>query len=131
MLWIVVELLTEGEIKSATIGKPLFSLDSTLPVEQDIAESLAAIQNARRIGLLHCQGVVDFDPWQSQVTAEQLTWAEQRRVPSTRSSLGLELLFSPTVAALSNPPDRLVDWVKTQVEPLNDWIKRGGFSELS
>jgi hypothetical protein len=69
-----------------------FTKDPETSFEADLAEMVAVIQNASRIGCHAGQGGVNFGSWWRAVQDEQANWAGVRRVPALLAGLGVSLV---------------------------------------
>lgn len=101
---------------------PLGSFSPGLPREMDLAETLAAIQNARRIGLHAAQAGIDAALWLQALQEEQALWAKMKSVPPALAEFGIHTIRQAVLG-------RLQQGVEAGFMPLNDWIKSGGMSE--
>jgi hypothetical protein len=120
-LWVVTELQQQGQDLRGMSQSQIARVDMNLPAEIDVAETLAALQNARRIALNLGRSPVTLQGWQSALGAEQTLWATERRVLPARWELALRLIEQSVVPGSDQalPPD---------AQPLNDWIKAGGLA---
>jgi hypothetical protein len=123
-----VEAVTQqaGQLHTSchTVALPLTSLHPGLPTEVALAETLASVQNARRIGLhAAAAGAASYEAWLQAVLAEQTLWAQTRGVSAALADFGIEVIRQAVQgSSAENTPS-------SSFEPLNDWIKRGGMSE--
>ena len=120
----VTQQAGQPHTSSHTVALPLSRLLPGLPTELALAETLASVQNARRISLhAAAAGAETYDAWLQSVQAEQTLWAQTRSVSSELADFGVELI---RLAVQGSCAESLPSG---SFEPLNEWIKHGGMSE--
>jgi L-alanine-DL-glutamate epimerase-like enolase superfamily enzyme len=102
--FVSVDLTVEGKPASGLASEGLppkwFTKDPTTLFEQDLAEMLAAIQNAARIGRNAAQHPIAFFKWWKDLYDEQTSWAQHREVPPLLAHLGTSLIERAVLDAL-------------------------------
>lgn len=96
------EALHQGVMGISSEGLPpkWFSKDPHTPVEADLAEMIAVIQNGSRLGRLAAASPVPFQDWWQDFYREQMTWAKHRNLPPLLAGLGVSLLERAVLDAL-------------------------------
>lgn len=83
-----------------------FTKDPGTPFEADLAEMIAVIQNAARIGRHAGQVERTFGEWWRAVLEEQASWAGVRRVPGLLAGLGVSVVERAVLDALCRAEGR-------------------------
>lgn len=83
-----------------------FTKDPETPHEIDLAEMIAAIQNAGRIGLNAAERPRTFFEWWQDLTSEQTSWAGVREVPPLLAGFGTSLIERAILDALCRAAGR-------------------------
>lgn len=95
-LFVTVRLVVNGQPASGLASEGLppkwFTKNPDTPFELDLAEMLAAIQNASRIGRLAAEKEVSFFPWWRSLYDEQKSWAQVKEAPALLANLGVSLI---------------------------------------
>jgi L-alanine-DL-glutamate epimerase-like enolase superfamily enzyme len=95
-LFVTVTMQVNGRPVSGLASEGLppkwFTKDPDTLFEIDLAEMLAVIQNASRIGRLIAESDTNFFTWWQDLYAEQTTWAKVKSVPSLLANLGVSLI---------------------------------------
>ncbi|MCB1276502.1 hypothetical protein [Prosthecobacter sp.] len=95
-LFVTVNLVVDGNAVSglATEGLPpkWFTKNPDTLFEIDLAEMIAVIQNASRIGRLAAEKDTGFFAWWQNLYAEQTNWAQVKEVPPLLANLGVSLI---------------------------------------
>ena len=109
-LFVQVALVVDGrEVRGlASEGLPpkWFTKDPETVFEQDLAEMLAAIKNAARIGGNAAERPVSFFEWWRSLYDEQALWARHREVPSLLANLGTSLIERAVLDGLAKAAGR-------------------------
>jgi len=79
-------------LASEGLAPKWFTKDPASLPEQDVAEMLAVIKNAARIGENAAEQPVTFFEWWRSVYDEQSLWARHKEVPSLLANLGTSLI---------------------------------------
>ena len=91
-----VDLVVGGKWQRGVTAEGLppkwFTKDPGTPFEADLAEMMAVIQNAARIGRHAGQVEGTFGEWLRAVLEEQGSWAGVRRVPGLLAGLGVSVV---------------------------------------
>lgn len=103
-LWVTVNLVVDGQpvrgLASEGLAPKWFTKDPATLFEQDLAEMLAVIQNAARIGANAAQTPTAFFEWWKELYDEQARWAALRAVPCLLANLGVSLIERAVLDAL-------------------------------
>lgn len=95
-LFVSVELSVDGKpalgLASEGLAPKWFTKHPTTPVELDLAEMLAVIQNASRIARLAATKPLRYFPWWQELYQEQARWAGVKEVPPLLANLGVSLM---------------------------------------
>ncbi len=95
-LFVAVDLVVSGKavrgLASEGLPPKWFTKDPDTLFEVDLAEMIAVIQNASRIGRLAAERETKFFTWWQNLYTEQETWAQVRRVPPLLANLGVSLI---------------------------------------
>lgn len=95
-LFVTADLVVDGEpvqgLASEGLPPKWFTKDPDTLFEVDLAEMLAVIQNASRIGRLAGEKGTSFFAWWRNLYAEQESWSQVRSVPSLLANLGVSLI---------------------------------------
>ncbi len=95
-LFVTADLIVDGKevVGLASEGLPpkWFTKDPTTLFEQDLAEMLAAIQNAARIAKHAAAAPSTFFKWWRDLYDEQANWAAHKEVPGLLANLGTSLI---------------------------------------
>lgn len=95
-LFVTVNLVVDGKpvrgLASEGLPPKWFTKDPDTLFEVDLAEMLAVIQNASRIGRLAAEKTTGFFPWWQNLYAEQSSWAQVKAVPPLLANLGVSLI---------------------------------------
>jgi hypothetical protein len=95
-LFVTANLVVDGKAVSGLASEGLppkwFTKDPDTLFEVDLAEMLAVIQNASRIGRLAAEKTTGFFAWWRSLYAEQENWAQVKAVPPLLSNLGVSLI---------------------------------------
>jgi len=95
-LFVTVNLRVDGKavcgLASEGLPPKWFTKDPDTLFEVDLAEMLAVIQNASRIGRLAAEKATGFFPWWQGLYAEQTNWAQVKAVPPLLANLGVSLI---------------------------------------
>lgn len=83
-----------------------FTKDPDTPFEADLAEMIASIQNAARIGRLAASNDTSFFSWWKDLHDEQASWSSVREVPSLLAGLGMSLIERAVLDALCRAAER-------------------------
>ena len=103
-LVVTAEVEVEGKtvLGAAADGLPpkWFTKNPTTPFESDLAEMLAVIQNAARVGRVVGETAQDFPSWWQALQEEQKLWAERKGLPGLLSGFGTSLVERAVLDAL-------------------------------
>ncbi len=95
-LFVTVTMQVNGRPVSGLASEGLppkwFTKDPDTLFEIDLAEMLAVIQNASRIGRLAAEKPTGFFAWWQNLYAEQSNWARIKETPSLLANLGVSLI---------------------------------------
>lgn len=95
-LFVTVALQVGGKAAQGLASEGLppkwFTKDPDTLFEIDLAEMLAVIQNASRIGRLAAEKETGFFAWWRSLYAEQENWAKVKEVPALLANLGVSLI---------------------------------------
>lgn len=95
-LFVTVDLIVDGKpvrgLASEGLPPKWFTKNPDTLFEVDLAEMLAVIQNASRIGRLAAEKPTGFLAWWRNLYAEQETWSQVKEVPSLLANLGVSLI---------------------------------------
>ncbi len=118
-VFLTVDLLVEGQLKRGLASEGLppkwFTKNPEDPFERDLAEMVAVIQNACRIGRHAAAVPRDFPGWWRDVYDEQASWAKQRGQPGLLAGLGVSLLERAVLDGLCRAVQR----------PLHELLRAG------
>jgi len=119
-LFVSVDLVVAGKFVTGLASEGLppkwFTKNPDTAFELDLAEMLAAIQNASRIAENAAQKPVSFFGWWRDVSDEQSRWATLREVPALLANLGVSLMERAVLDALC----------KACQKPLHELLFNGG-----
>ncbi len=103
-LFVTAHLIVDGREVSgiASDGLPpkWFTKDPGTPFESDLAEMLAVIQNAARIGRNAAEKPTGFFEFWRSVYDEQATWARHKQIPPLLANFGVSLIERAVLCAL-------------------------------
>jgi len=109
-VFLTVDLLVEGRVSRGLASEGLppkwFTKNPDEPFEMDLAEMVAVIQNACRIGRHAAAAQRDFAGWWRDVYDEQANWAKQRGRPGLLAGLGVSLLERAVLDGLCREAQR-------------------------
>lgn len=95
-LLVSADLVVEGRAVTGLASEGLppkwFTKDPETVFEQDLAEMVAVIKNASRIGKNAGERVQTFFAWWRALYDEQSLWSQQREVPALLANLGTSLI---------------------------------------
>ncbi len=95
-LFVKVDLLVNGRpacgLASEGLPPKWFTKNPDTLFEVDLAEMIAVIQNASRIGRLAAEKETGFFAWWRDLYAEQANWAQVSSVPPLLANLGVSLI---------------------------------------
>ncbi|MFO1483036.1 MAG: hypothetical protein U1F71_06685 [Verrucomicrobiaceae bacterium] len=95
-LFVTVNLIVDGKpaqgLASEGLPPKWFTKNPDTLFEVDLAEMLAVIQNASRIGRLAAEKDIGFFAWWQGLYAEQTNWAGVKNVPPLLANLGVSLI---------------------------------------
>jgi L-alanine-DL-glutamate epimerase-like enolase superfamily enzyme len=95
-LFVTVTMQVNGKpvtgLASEGLPPKWFTKNPDTLFEIDLAEMLAVIQNASRIGRLAAEKATGFFAWWQNLYAEQSSWAQVKAVPSLLANLGVSLI---------------------------------------
>lgn len=95
-LFVTVDMQVDGKpvqgLASEGLPPKWFTKNPDTPFEVDLAEMLAVIQNASRIGRLAAEKDTSFFAWWRNLYAEQESWAKVKEAPSLLANLGVSLI---------------------------------------
>lgn len=95
-VFLTVDLVVDGKasrgLSSEGLPPKWFTKNPGTPFEEDLAEMVAVIQNACRIGRHAAAVKREFASWWRDVYDEQMSWAKQRGQPGLLAGLGVSLL---------------------------------------
>jgi hypothetical protein len=120
-LFVSARIWTDGRevdgVASEGLPPKWFTKTPDTPFEADLAEMLAAIQNAARIGSNAAARPTTFFPWWRDLHDEQKHWASLRRQPPLLVNLGVSLMERAVLDALC----------RTQAQPLHALLANNAF----
>lgn len=103
-LMLTVKLEVAGRevtgIASEGLAPKWFTKNADTSVELDLAEMIAVIQNAARLGLNAARQPTGFFAWWQMLYEEQATWGRVRSQPALLTSLGVSLIERAVLDAL-------------------------------
>lgn len=109
-LFVTVDLVVDGTpvqgLASEGLPPKWFTKDPDTVFEIDLAEMLAVIQNASRIGRLAGEKATSFFAWWQNLYAEQESWSQVRSVPSLLANLGVSLIERAVLDGLCKALDQ-------------------------
>ena len=95
-LFVTAEMSVAGKavrgLASEGLPPKWFTKDPATAYEQDLAEMLAVIQNAARIGRHAAARPIGYFAWWRDLYDEQQRWSSLRHLPSLLANLGVSLL---------------------------------------
>ncbi len=95
-LFVSASLVVDGKAVSGLASEGLppkwFTKQPETPFENDLAEMIAVIQNASRIGRLAAEKETDFFAWWRNLYLEQENWSQVKAVPPLLANLGVSLV---------------------------------------
>lgn len=95
-LFVTVDLIVDGKpvrgLASEGLPPKWFTKNPDTLFEVDLAEMLAVIQNASRIGRLAAEKPTAFFTWWRDLYAEQERWSQVKEVPPLLANLGVSLI---------------------------------------
>lgn len=95
-VFLTVDLVVNGKacrgLSSEGLPPKWFTKNPETPFEVDLAEMVAVIQNACRIGRHAAAAPRDFAGWWRDVYDEQMSWAKLRGQPGLLAGLGVSIL---------------------------------------
>lgn len=95
-LFVRVDLIVDGKLSQGLASEGLppkwFTKNPDTLFEVDLAEMIAGIQNASRIGRLAGEKETSFFAWWRNLYAEQTHWSQVRSVPPLLANLGVSLI---------------------------------------
>ena len=95
-LFVTAKLVVNGQpaegLASEGLAPKWFTKDPHTSLEQDVAEMLAVVQNAARIGREAGRTEVTFFQWWKSLYDEQALWAKHREMPMLLANLGTSLI---------------------------------------
>lgn len=78
-----------------------FTKNPDTPFEVDLAEMIASIQNASRIGRIAAEHDLSFAQWWRALYEEQASWSSVREVPPLLANFGVSLIERAVLDALA------------------------------
>lgn len=104
-----VDLILHGSLTRGQSADGLppkwFTKNPDTPMELDLAEMIAAIQNASRIGRVAAEHDVSFAHWWRALYDEQASWSAVREVPPLLANFGVSLIERAVLDALARSAD--------------------------
>lgn len=95
-LFVTVDLVVDGKraqgLASEGLPPKWFTKNPDTLFEIDLAEMLAVIQNASRIGRLAAERETGFFAWWRSLYEEQTNWAKVKEAPALLANLGVSLI---------------------------------------
>lgn len=95
-LFVTAELSVDGKpavgLACEGLAPKWFTKDPATPVELDLAEMLAVIQNASRVARLASAKPRSYFDWWQELYQEQARWASVKQVPPLLANLGVSLM---------------------------------------
>lgn len=103
-VFVQVELVVNGKVVRGLTSEGLapkwFTKNPASLLEDDVAEMLAVIKNAARVGQNAAEQPVGFFEWWRSLYDEQASWAKVREVPPLLSNLGVSIMEKAVLDAL-------------------------------
>lgn len=95
-VFVNVDLVVDGRavtgLSSEGLPPKWFTKQPDTPLELELAEMIAVLQNATRIARLAAERDTGFFRWWSDVYAEQSNWASVRQCPPLLANLGVSMV---------------------------------------
>jgi len=135
-LFVSARMVVDGQPVSGLASEGLppkwFTKDPETLFEQDLAEMLAVIQNAARVGRHAASAPVRFFGWWRSLYDEQSLWAGHRGVPMLLANLGTSLIERAVLDGLCKAVGKpLHQIVKTDVLGIDLGSVRGELKGMS
>ncbi|MBE7496356.1 MAG: hypothetical protein HS117_15540 [Verrucomicrobiaceae bacterium] len=119
-VFVNADLIVNGRevtgLSSEGLAPKWFTKNPDTPMEVDLAEMIAVLQNAVRIGTLAGERPRAFFDWWKDVHDEQARWAAVRQQPPLLANLGVSLVERAVLDGLCKAAGR----------PLHDVLRGGG-----
>ncbi|MBK8093642.1 MAG: mandelate racemase/muconate lactonizing enzyme family protein [Verrucomicrobiaceae bacterium] len=109
-VFVNAEMVVDGRevtgVSSEGLPPKWFTKDPLTPFELDLAEMVAVLQNASRIGRLAAERETDFFAWWRDLYAEQRSWAAVRQCAGLLANLGVSMVERAVLDGLCKAAQR-------------------------